>query len=110
MIEPIELTYALFLLPAGGVAFRRWRWELWHGPSLLAAGWRLSAVHAQRALRVHALRYAYRRHGLHLLRPEAGTAPEAAWPGASFAVDSGDFRVVLTPRDEPDAPVASLSA
>jgi hypothetical protein len=105
MIEPIELSYALFLLPAGRVAFRRWRWELWHGPRLLAAGWRLNPLHAQRALRVHALRYAHRRHGLHLLHPDAGaaTGPEVVWPSSSITVGAGDVRVVLRPREAPEA-------
>ena len=39
MTEPIELNYQLRLLPPGRISFRRWRWELWHGPQLLAAGW-----------------------------------------------------------------------
>jgi hypothetical protein len=110
MIEPIELSYALCLLPAGGVTFRRWRWELWHGPKLLAAGWRVNPMHAQRALRVYALRYAHRLHGLHPLRPDAGALSESVWPGKPIAVDSGDLRVVLTPREEPYAPARSLSA
>jgi hypothetical protein len=99
MTEPIELNYILHVLPAGRIPFRRWRWELWHGSRMLAAGWRLSALHAQRALRGHAVRYAHRRHGLHPLRPDAGHGPETAWGGQTVAVDSGDLRVVLSPRD-----------
>ena len=98
MTEPIELTYVLHLLPTGRIPFRRWRWELWHGSQMLAAGWRLSVLHAQRALRAHALRYAHRLHGLHPLRTDAGHAPETAWGGRPVAVDWGDLRVVLTPR------------
>lgn len=99
MIEPVELSYALFLLPAGRVAFRRWRWELWHGPRLLAAGWRLNPLHAQRALRLQALGYAHRLHGLHLLRPETVTGSERGWQGGAIALDVGALKVVLTPRD-----------
>ena len=110
MIDPIELSYALCLLPAGGVTFRRWRWELWHGPRLLAAGWRLNPLHAQRALRTHAMRYAHRLHGLHLLRPDAGDASEAVWPGRPIALESGAVRVLLVPREEPEAPAQALSA
>jgi hypothetical protein len=110
MTEPIELSYALFLLPASHVAFRRWRWELWHGTQLLAAGWRLNVLHAQRALRVHALRYVHRLHGLHLLRPDAGHPPEVAWDGEPVAVDSGHLRVLLTPRPLPDAADRALPA
>lgn len=98
MIEPIELSYVLHLLPPGRVAFRRWRWELWHGPQLLAAGWRLHPLHAQRALRSHASRYVHGLHGVHPLRPEAARAPEKAWLGRRVAVECGDLRVVLTPR------------
>lgn len=98
MIEPVELSYDLHLLPPGRLSFRRWRWELWHGPQLLAAGWRLNALHAQRALRVHALRYAHRIHGLHPLRPEPGRAPDTTWGGRQIALDWGELRVVLTPR------------
>jgi hypothetical protein len=98
MIEPIELTYELHLLPRGRISFSRWRYELWHGPRLLAAGWRLSIAHAQRALRAHALHYAHRVHGLHLLHPDREPAPEAQWAGRSVALQSGAVRVVLRPR------------
>ncbi len=96
--EPIELTYALHLLPAGRLGFRRWRWELWHGPQLVAAGWRVTAPHAQRALRTHASRYAHRLHGLHPLRPESAAAPESMWRGDTVTVDCGALTVRLTRR------------
>lgn len=99
MLEPIELSYALVLLPAPPLAFRRWRWELWHGPQLLAAGWRTGVGAAQRALQVHALRYAHRRLGLHLLRPDLA-AESNEWRGASVAVENGGVRVLLHPREE----------
>jgi hypothetical protein len=100
MIEPIELSYELHLLPRGRIAFRRWRYELWHGPQLLAAGWRLSAPHAQRAVGAHAIRYAHRVHGLHPLRPDHPdtSGSEAPWSGRRVALESGDLRVLLTPR------------
>jgi hypothetical protein len=96
--DPIELTYNLHLLPPGRMSFRRWRWELWHGPQLLAAGWRANTLHAQRALRGHASRYAHRLYGLHALYPDAHRAPDSEWRGAQVAVDCGAVRVVLTPR------------
>ncbi len=105
MLEPIELTYELHLLPHGRISFRRWRYELWHGPRLLAAGWRLSALHAQRAVGAHAIRYAHRVHGLHPLHPEQAAAgePQAPWSGRRVALESGDLRVMLTPRALLDA-------
>jgi hypothetical protein len=98
IIEPIQLTYRLHLLPAGRIPFRRWRWELWHGAQLLAAGWRVSALHAQRAMRVHALRYAHRLHGLHPLRMDQATSAEEVWGRGPVSVQWGDVRVVLTRR------------
>jgi hypothetical protein len=109
MTDPIELIYDLHLLAPGRLPFRRWRWELWHGPQLLAAGWRLSVLHAQRALRGHAVRYAHRLHGLHPLRPDAAHGPESAWAGRTVAVDWGDLRVVLTPRAVLESPGRWLS-
>ncbi|HEX8975668.1 MAG TPA: hypothetical protein VF781_04065 [Solirubrobacteraceae bacterium] len=98
MIEPVELTYELELLPPGRTPFRRWRWSLWHGAQLLAAGWRVSAIHAQRAMRVHALRYAHRVNGLHPLRVDQALAAAPTWVRGPVAVEWGDLRVVLTPR------------
>jgi hypothetical protein len=98
MTDPIELYYAMDLLPAGRFPFRRWRWELWNGEQLLAAGWRLNPLHTQRALRVRALRYAHRVHGLHPLRLESAQPPETSWNGGPVTIDWGELRVVLTPR------------
>jgi hypothetical protein len=101
MTDPIELNYVLDLLPAGRFPFRRWRWELWNGGQMLAAGWRLNPLHAQRALRLRALRYAHRVHGLHPLHLEndrGAPAVDPKWHGGPVTIDWGELRVVLTPR------------
>ena len=98
MTDPIELNYALDLLPAGRFPFCRWRWELWSGGQLLAAGWRLHPLHAQRSLRVRALRHAHRVYGLHPLHLDGDSAPETVWAGGPVTIDWGELRVVLTPR------------
>jgi hypothetical protein len=98
MIEQIELTYELHLLPRGRINLRRWRFELWHGSQLLAAGWRVSAEHAERALGAHAVRYAHRLHGLYPLHPERASVLERRWRERPIAVQSGDLRVLLRPR------------
>lgn len=98
MTDPVELTYVLHLLPRGRIAFRRWRWELWHGPRLLAAGWRLSPLQAQRALGSYAFRYVHRLHGLHPLRVDGTPTPETTWYGRPVALDWGQLRAVLSPR------------
>jgi hypothetical protein len=110
MIEPIELTYDLHVLPSGRIPFRRWRWELWHGPQLLAAGWRLGVLHAQRALGAHAVRYAHRLHGVHPLRPDAAHPGETAWGGRRVALTWGDIQIVLSPRALLDPPARWLPA
>lgn len=104
MTDPIELSYAIDLLPAGRFPFRRWRWELWNGAQLLAAGWRLNPLHAQRALRVRALRHAHRVHDLHPLRLESGQPAETSWRGGPVTIDWGELRVVLTPRAFAEGP------
>jgi hypothetical protein len=109
MTDPIELNYALDLLPAARFPFRRWRWELWNGGQLLAAGWRLHPLHAQRSLRVRALRYAHRVHGLHPLHLDGGATPETAWPRGPVTIDWGELRVVLTPRALLTEPAASFA-
>jgi hypothetical protein len=103
MNEPLELTYDLHLLPRGRLAFRRWRWELWHEPHLLATGWRTGPLHAQRALRAHAFWYVHRLHGVHPLPSQAAHPAERPWGGGSTAFRWGDLRVVLTPRGLLDA-------
>lgn len=104
MTDPIELSYDLRLLPAGRFPFRRWRWELWHGERMLAAGWRLNPLHAQRALRVRALRHAHRVLGLHPLHLERDQAPERAWTPGRVVIEWGELRVVLTQRGLEDVP------
>ena len=55
VVEGLAFHYALHELPLGRLSLRRWRWELWHGARLEAAGWRLSQRDAARARRLHVL-------------------------------------------------------
>lgn len=95
-----EFSYALHPMPAGRVAFRRWRWELWHGASLLATGWRTSPGQAEHALRSHAARVAHRLFGLHALRPENHELTAAFGPGQTARLRAGSISCVLIPRTE----------
>ena len=63
-VEGLQFAYALYALPPGRLPFGRWRWELWHGSTMVAAGWRLSRPQAGRALRVHAAEFGHRLFGL----------------------------------------------
>jgi hypothetical protein len=93
-----EFSYALHPMPSGRVAFRRWRWELWHGASLEATGWRTSSRQAEHALRTHAARVAHRLFGVHALRPEDNVVMGAFRPGAPARLRVGDVSCVLIPR------------
>ena len=99
MSEPdLELHYALHELPAGRVPFRRWRFELWHGGRLLAAGWRTTEAHAERALRERAARVAHRRLGLHLLHPDRAEADAPLRCNTVARVTCGAVSCRLVPR------------
>jgi hypothetical protein len=94
----LAFEYALRELPLGRFTFRRWRWELWHGPVLRASGWRTSPSHAERALRTAASYWAHEAVGLRALRPEM--AKSHGRFGAVVHVDCGAVACVLTPRGE----------
>lgn len=96
MDEP-ELHYDLRLIPAGRLPFKRWRYELWHGPLLLATGWRTSEAHAERALAAKAAHAAHRRLGLHPLRPETATVSRPLRHGAPALVSCGAVSCMLLP-------------
>ncbi len=99
MSEPdLEFHYALHELPVGRFPFRRWRFELWHGPRLLATGWRTTESHAERALRERAARVAFRLRGLHLLRPEQAEASAPLRRNAIADVSCGPVSCRLVPR------------
>lgn len=94
-----EFLYALHLLPAGRFPFRRWRWELWSGATLLCCGWRLSEEHAERALRAAASSYTHRRAGLRALHPDrAQPRGGRFWPGSVVELDCGAVSCTLHPR------------
>ncbi len=93
--------YAMELLPPGRLGPRRWRWELWEGDRLLAAGWHPAARCAHQALRVAASRRAHERVGLVPLRPERAVAAVSTTTpriGATYALDCGAVGCVLRPR------------
>jgi hypothetical protein len=96
IVEGLSFSYVLHELPRDRLPFRRWRFELWHGPRLEAAGWRTSERDALRALGRHASRVAHRMFGL---RPP-GDPPGglALRPGAAVRVIHGGIAFALVPR------------
>jgi len=97
-VEGLQFSYALHPLPPGRLPFSRWRWELWHGSTLVAAGWRLSRPQAGRALRVHAAEFGHRLFGL----PAPARDPQAGSgdlrPGAAERLSIGSITCLLVPR------------
>jgi hypothetical protein len=96
VVEGLAFQYALHELPLGRLSLRRWRWELWHGARLEAAGWRLSQREAARALRLHGSRVGHRLFGLKAPAEDAGSIP-AFRPGASVRVSHGAVAFALVP-------------
>jgi hypothetical protein len=97
-IDGLKLSYVIETLPPGRLPLWRWRWELWHGPTLAAAGWRLSERDAGRALRRHATAFAHRFFGL---PAPAGGDPRlepVLRPGEIQRVERGPVSCLLVPR------------
>lgn len=98
-VEGLDFAYTLHPMRPGRIALRRWRWELWHGSRLHAAGWRLSERDAQRALRQHGTRVARSIFGLPAVPrdPRQRTDPDFV-PGSIVSVDEAGVRFRLVPR------------
>jgi hypothetical protein len=95
-VQGLEFHYALHALPPGRLPFRRWRWELWHGATLVASGWRLSRADAGRALRLRAAEFGCRLFGLPAPPPPDGGLDLR--PGATVRVVLGPITCLLVPR------------
>src|SRR5438093_12543411 len=103
-VEGLEFRYALHVLPPGRLPFARWRWELWHGERMLAAGWRVSERDAGRALCKHAAVFAHRLFGL---RPPERAPVAELRPGASRRLALGPITCRLVPRGPEPAVTAT---
>jgi hypothetical protein len=97
-VEGLEFAYALYPLPPGRLPFRRWRWELWHGANLVAAGWRLARPDAGRALRIHASEFGHRLFGLPVPARDPGAGRGDLRPGTAERLAIGAISCTLVPR------------
>jgi hypothetical protein len=95
-IDGLVFRYAIEELAPGKVPFRRWRWELWHGVRMEAAGWRVTERDAARALRLHASRVGHRLFGLTAPKEDARRL-EPFQPGATVRVRHGAIDFELAP-------------
>ena len=97
-VHGLEFAYSLYPLPPGRMPFRRWRWELWHGSALIAAGWRLARADAGRALRVHASEHAHKLFGLPAPPRDARAGRGDLTPGTTERLAIGSITALLVPR------------
>ena len=74
----------------------RWRWELWDGATLAAAGWHVTSRHAELAVRTAAAARAHERLGLRVLRPTLRRAVAGA--GRGSRIELGPVGCELVPR------------
>jgi hypothetical protein len=100
--EPPVYRYTIEPMPPSRLG-RRWRWTLFQGDRLLAAGWRLSERRALQGVRTAAARAAHEALGLRALRPDR-TWPDAPFrPGATVRLEAGPVACVLAPAHVPAA-------
>jgi hypothetical protein len=109
-VHGLEFAYSLYPLPAGRFPFRRWKWELWHGANLLAAGWRLSRPDAGRALRLYAAEHAHRLFGLPAPPRDTPLARGDLTPGVTERLMIGPITALLVPRALERPELSALSA
>ena len=97
-VEGLRFAYALHPLPPGRLPFRRWRWELWHGSRLVAAGWRLGRADAGRALRLHAAEFGHGLFGLPAPPRDERAGRGDLRPGTAERLAIGPITAMLVPR------------
>lgn len=95
-------SYLIEPMPPSPVG-RRWRWQLYRGERLLAAGWHYGQRQALGALRTATSRAAHELAGLTALRPERATTDGRFFAGATVQLTCGALRCVLAPRLEEQA-------
>ena len=108
-VEGLQFAYALYALPPGRLPFGRWRGELWHGSTMVAAGWRLSRPQPGRALRVHSAEFGHRLFGLPVPERHPATGAGDLRPGVAERLAIGSITYMLVPRAL-EAPAAATGA
>lgn len=94
-----EFHYAMEALPPGRLPFHRWRWELWQGPWLLAAGWGTAPAAAERSLLRATSRRMHELQGVRALRPEHARLLDGALSARRAAhVETGVGVCLLVPQ------------
>jgi hypothetical protein len=109
-VHGLEFAYSLYRLPPGRFPFTRWRWELWHGSQLVAAGWRLARPDAGRALRLQAADFGHRLFGLPAPPRDDRAARGDLHPGTTERLAIGPITALLVPRALERPPVSVVTS
>ena len=96
--DPPVYTYTVEPMPPSRLG-RRWRWTLFRGDRLLAAGWRLSERAALHGIRTAVARAAHEAAGLRVVRPERVWPDPGFRPGMTARLQAGVVACVLAPRE-----------
>ena len=97
--EPPVYSYTVEPMPPSRLG-RRWRFDLFRGDRLLAAGWRLSERAALRGVRTAAARAAHEAAGVRVLRPDRAWPEDGAFRvGMSVHLKAGAVSCMLVPRE-----------
>lgn len=97
-VEGLVVTYSLYPLPPGKLPFWRYRWEIWHGARLIAAGWRTSRSAAERAVQVFGAEYGHELVGLRPPPRDPRVPVEPLPPGVARRLQVGPVSLQLVPR------------
>jgi hypothetical protein len=93
-----EFSYAVEPLPPGRLPFHRWRWELWQGAWLLAAGWCTAPASAERALLRAVTRRLHELRGVRALHLDGARLLDRLTSVAPARVETGVGSALLVPR------------
>jgi hypothetical protein len=93
-----EFSYAVEPLPPGRLPFHRWRWELWQGAWLLAAGWCTAPASAERALLRAVTRRLHELRGVRALHLDGARLLDRLTPVAPARVETCVGSALLVPR------------
>ena len=96
-VDGLSFSYVLHELPPGRLPFRRWRFELWHGARLEAAGWRMSERDASPG--PCAPTAPRRARHVRAGPPAVDELQPAFRPGAAVRVHHGAITFSLVPRN-----------
>ncbi|HZO36522.1 MAG TPA: hypothetical protein VFB41_06560 [Solirubrobacteraceae bacterium] len=99
---PVSFAYLVRELPPERFPFRRWRWELWQGALLVAAGWVTTPRGVERALRRAGSRRLHHLAGVTALRPDRARLLDTLTPDRPARLETGVGTCLLVAANAPE--------